>query len=135
MKTRDNLGVLENEYQNALDALRRAMNDAHAQGDSWREVAGRWRISKALAYRIAHGDFTPRTPALCAKLEIPTPTVPVIPVMGIVPAGAQVFMARRCKCGKWFCVNHPLRRRCYDCSPPRWSENSAQEGESHDRGS
>ncbi len=78
----------------------------HALRGSWQAVADRRRISKGMAYRVAHG-YEPKDPTIRRRLGLG------------VPVEERTCLARR-KCdGKRFTPNVPWRYSCYDCSPMR----------------
>lgn len=125
MEIRPGIPVHEKGFQEALEALRREMHALHLLTRSWREVGRKLGISKPQAYRIAHGDYIPRSPKLCRKLGLPVLSARVRPIDGAIPDGTQALGARSCvRCGASFISNHPRRKRCYACSRPRQKANN-----------
>lgn len=110
-----------------LAVLRHRLRADYQRIRNWRLVAEAYGVSKGLAYRIAVEGYEPKSAALRRKLHLPLPTARVIPIDGAIPDGAQAPGAKWCViCGRSYISNHPRRRRCYDCSPPRGA-NGAQE--------
>ncbi len=85
---------------------------------SWRKVAERRHITKALAWRIANKGYEPKRFAIRKLLGLPLVAM-VTPVMADIPFGAQALYARLCPCGQWFIPNSGNRGKCFICSPYR----------------
>ena len=85
---------------------------------SWAQVARKYQVTKPLAWRIANKGYEPKKFAIRKILELPL-VATVTPILAAIPFGAQALFAQRCACGQHFISNHPLRKKCFRCSPYR----------------
>lgn len=104
------------------DELIRTWKKRRSEGETLENIARDYpsQITRAHVHKMLYKGWEPTGAELRQKLGLPA-IVPVIPVNGtVIPAGSQVHHADYCvKCSRPYISNHPLRRRCFVCSPYR----------------
>lgn len=91
--------------------VQRTLLRLHRRGVSWKQIGVLYAIDQATAWRVAAGRLPHSKQALLA--------------LGLPPridADTQHLEVSSCvnrECRKPFISNHPQRRRCFECSPPR----------------
>jgi len=100
-------GIRRSPPERAADRLQTLIGD----GWSYLRLAARYGVSTGAVWRMARG-IEPRGAAARRAFHLP-------PVVG---ADTQYTAILHCvirTCRKPFIPNHPQRRRCFECSPPR----------------
>jgi len=77
------------------------------------------KITGAHIWKIAKENYEPHRPDIRAALGMPAMTTIIVMNGNAIPSGSQVLHAEFCKCGQPYISNHPLRKRCFKCSPYR----------------
>jgi hypothetical protein len=100
-------GIRRSPPERAADRLQTLIGDGWTYG----RLAARYGVSTGCVWRMARG-IEPRATAARRAFHLP-------PVVG---ADTQYTTILHCvirTCRKPFIPNHPQRRRCFECSPPR----------------
>ena len=82
-------------------------------GDGWSylRLAARYGVSTGAVWRMARG-IEPRGAKARRAFHLP-------PIVGADTQYAAILRCSIQTCRKQFIPNHPQRRRCFECSPPR----------------
>lgn len=77
------------------------------------------RIKRAHIWKIINEGWEPDDSDIRDALGLPQKSMVISTGGQAIPSGAQAHHALQCRCATWFIPNHPLRKRCFDCSPYR----------------
>jgi hypothetical protein len=89
--------------------------------DTYDILSKRYRVNKFYLWKILNQEDYSPPPSVCKILGIAVISEVQV-VSGSIPPGSQSLGASYCiRCGKPFIPNHPRRRKCFTCSPPRAS--------------
>jgi len=108
----------------SFQELRLELNRDYCSLGSWKKVAEKWSYDvgvvchKATISRMAAGKYEPKRYEIRCVFGLHTSGT-IKPIAGAIPDGTQALFAQQCECGQYYISNHPLRRKCFVCSPYR----------------
>jgi len=93
---------------------------------TWQAIADNYGppVTKPIVWRIVNDpDYEPKDQRIRFALGLSI-TALVVPISGAIPEGTLCLAALQCVCAQWFIPNHPLREKCFVCSPVRKRKKS-----------